>query len=145
MKQCVITSAARTAVGAYLGSLKDEEAQDLGAAVIREAARRSNIGLDQIDQVILGDVYGYTPNVARCAALVAGVPEEIPAYTVDRQCASSLQAVMSATYEIQAEEAEVVIAGGTETMSRMLYYLDPSGPIRFAWATNRCSMRLPTA
>ena len=72
MKQCVITSAARTAVGAYLGSLKDEEAQDLGAAVIREAARRSNIGLDQIDQVILGDVYGYTPNVARCAALVAG-------------------------------------------------------------------------
>ena len=126
MKQCVITSAALTAVGAYRGSLKDEEAQDLGAAVIREAARRSNIGLDQIDQVILGDVYGYTPNVARCAALVAGVPEEIPAYTVDRQCASSLQAVMSATYEIQAEEAEVVIAGGTETMSRMLYYLDPS-------------------
>ena len=61
MKQCVITSAARTAVGAYLGSLKDEEAQDLGAAVIREAARRSNIGLDQIDQVILGEYTAIRP------------------------------------------------------------------------------------
>lgn len=126
MKRCVITSAVRTAVGAYLGSLKDEEAQDLCAAVILESAARSGIALDQVDQVIMGDVYGYTPNVARCAALLAGVPEEIPAYTVDRQCASSLQAVISATHEIRAEDAEIVIAGGTEVMSRMLYYLDPS-------------------
>lgn len=126
MKKCVITSACRTAVGAYLGSLKNVEAQDLGAAVIREAARRSGIELNQLDQVIMGDVYGYTPNVARCAALLAGVPIEIPAYTVDRQCASSMQAVMSGMYEIQAEEADIIIAGGTEVMSRMTYYLDPS-------------------
>ena len=126
MRNCVITSACRTPVGKYLGSLKDMEAQDLGALVIKDAARRSGIGLEDFDQIIMGDVYGYTPNVARCAALLAGVPVETPAYTVDRQCASSLQAVMSAVYEIRAEEADVVLAGGTEVMSRMLYYLDPS-------------------
>lgn len=126
MKKCVITSAARTAVGAYLGSLKTVEAQDLGAAAIRAAAERSGIGLDQLEQVVMGDVYGYTPNVSRCAALVAGVPEAVPAYSVDRQCASSLQAVVAATYEIQAGEADVVMAGGVETMSRLPYYLPPS-------------------
>lgn len=126
MKACVITGAARTAVGAYLGSFKTVEAQDLAAAVIRESAARSGVGLEQLDEVILGDVYGYTPNVARCAALVAGVPEETPAFTVDRQCASSLQAVISACCEIAAEEADAVLAGGVETMSRMTYYLDPS-------------------
>jgi len=126
MKACVITGAARTAVGSYLGSLKTVEAQDLCATVIKEAALRSNIGLDQLEQVIMGDVYGYTPNVSRCGALIAGVPIEVPAYTVDRQCASSLQAVMSACYEINAEDADIICAGGVETMSRMLYYLDPS-------------------
>ena len=126
MNTCVITSASRTAVGAYLGSLKTVEAQDLAAAVIKESAKRSGVALDLLDEVIMGDVYGYTPNVARCASLLAGVPEEVPAYTVDRQCASSLQAVMSACYQIRAEEAEIVMAGGVETMSRMLYYFDPS-------------------
>ncbi|MEA4838113.1 MAG: thiolase family protein [Rhodospirillaceae bacterium] len=126
MRNCVITSAVRTAVGGYLGSLKTVEAQDLASAVIKEAACRSSIDLGQIDQVILGDVYGYTPNVARCAALIAGVPESVPAYAVDRQCASSLQAVVSATYEIQAGEADIVMAGGVETMSRLTYYLPPS-------------------
>jgi acetyl-CoA C-acetyltransferase len=126
MKTCVITAAARTAVGGYLGSLKTVEAQDLGAAVLKEAARRSQLSLDQVDQVIMGDVYGYTPNVARCASLIAGIPEETPAYTVDRQCASSLQAVVSAAYEIAYGDAEIILAGGVEVMSRMTYYLDPS-------------------
>ena len=126
MQDVVITSAVRTPVGAYLGSLKTVEAQDLAAAVIKEAAARSNVPLDQLDQVILGDVYGYTPNVARCAALLAGVPVEVPAYTVDRQCASSLQAVMSAAYEIMSGEADIICAGGVEVMSRLTYYLDPS-------------------
>ncbi|WP_312281337.1 thiolase family protein [Oscillibacter sp.] len=126
MKQLVITGAARSAVGGYLGSLKTVEAQDLGAAAIQAAAARGGISLEQVDEVIFGDVYGYTPNVARCAALVAGVPEETPAFTVDRQCASSLQAVQSACYEINAEEADIVIAGGVEVMSRMTYYLPPS-------------------
>jgi acetyl-CoA C-acetyltransferase len=109
LKNCVITSAARTAVGKYLGSLKTVEAQDLGSAVLKEAAKRSNIALDQVDQVVMGDVYGYTPNVSRCAALIAGIPITTPAYTVDRQCASSLQAVVSAIYEIAAEEADVIL------------------------------------
>lgn len=126
MKNCVITSAVRTAVGGYLGSLKTVEAQDLGAAVIKEAAKRSNIGLEDVDQVVFGDVYGYTPNVARCAALVAGVPETTPAFSVDRQCASSLQAVVSAVQEISADEADVVMAGGVEVMSRLTFYMDPS-------------------
>ena len=126
MEDIVITSAARTPVGAYLGSLKTVEAQDLCAIVIKEAAKRSSIGLDQLDQVVMGDVYGYTPNVARCAALLAGVPEEVPAYSVDRQCASSLQAVMSGMYELMAGEADIICAGGVEVMSRLTYYLDPS-------------------
>ncbi|MEA4992256.1 MAG: thiolase family protein [Oscillibacter sp.] len=126
MKQLVITGAARSAVGGYLGSLKTVEAQDLGAAAIQAAAVRGGVALEQVDEVIFGDVYGYTPNVARCAALMAGVPEETPAFTVDRQCASSLQAVQSACYEINAEEADIVIAGGVEVMSRMTYYLPPS-------------------
>ena len=125
-RNLVITGAARTAVGKYLGSLKTVEAQDLGAAAIREAAKRGGISLDQIEQVIMGDVYGYTPNVARCASLMAGVPEETPAYSVDRQCASSLQAVQSACYEINDFEADIIVAGGVETMSRMTYYLPPS-------------------
>ena len=126
MKNCVITAAARTAVGAYLGSLKTVEAQDLGSAVLKEAAKRSCISLESVDQVIMGDVYGYTPNVARCASLIAGIPESVPAFTVDRQCASSLQAVISAVYEINSGESEVILAGGVETMSRMTYYLPPS-------------------
>ncbi len=126
MKTCVITSAARTAVGGYLGSLKTVEAQELGAAALKAAAQRSGIRLDQVEQVIMGDVYGYTPNVSRCAALMAGIPEEVPAFSVDRQCASSLQAVVSAVYEISADEADVILAGGVEVMSRLTYYLDPS-------------------
>lgn len=126
MKNCVITGAARTAVGGYLGSLKSVEAQDLASAVLKEAAKRSNIELEQVEQVVMGDVYGYTPNVARCASLIAGIPESIPAYSVDRQCASSLQAVVSAVQEIVAEEADIILAGGVEVMSRLTYYLDPS-------------------
>lgn len=126
MNSCVITSAVRTPVGSYLGSLKSIEAQDLAAEVLKEAASRSGLAGAQVDQVILGEVYGYTPNVARCASLVAGIPEEVPAYTVDRQCASSLQAIMNAVYEISYGEADVILAGGVESMSRMLYYLPPS-------------------
>ena len=126
MRECVIVSAARTAVGAYLGSLKTVEAQELGAAVIRAAVARAQVDLEQVDQVVMSEVYGHTPNIARCAALMAGAPEHVPAYSVDRQCASSLQAVVNAVYEIQAEEADVVIAGGVEMMSRMIYYLPPA-------------------
>jgi acetyl-CoA C-acetyltransferase len=125
-KNVVITSAVRTAVGAYLGSLKTVVDQDLAALVLKEALHRSNIDGNQVDQVIMGDVYGYTPNVARCASLLSDIPIEVPAYTVDRQCASSLQAVINAVYEINSDESEVILAGGVETMSRLTYYLEPS-------------------
>jgi len=126
MANCVITAAVRTAVGKYLGSLKTVEAQDLGSAVIREAVKRSKLAPEDIGQVIMGDVYGYTPNVARCSALLAGIPETVPAYSVDRQCASSLQAIMCAMQEIGLGDSEIVVAGGVETMSRYLYYLPPT-------------------
>jgi acetyl-CoA C-acetyltransferase len=74
----------------------------------------------------MGNVMGNTPNVARCASLLAGVPIETPAFTVDRQCGSSLQAVMSAAQDIAAGNSEIVLAGGVEVMSRLIYYLDPS-------------------
>ncbi len=122
MKQCVITGAARTAVGAYLGSLKTVRAMDLGAAVINEAINRSGITKDMIDQTIFGEVMG-TGNLARSASLAAGLPETVPAYTVDRQCGSSLQAVINASQDINAGASEIVVAGGAETMSRMYYIL----------------------
>ena len=126
MTKCVITAAARTAVGGYLGSLKTVEAGDLAAAVLKAAMERSCIQSTDVDEVILGEVYGYTPNVARCATLLAGMPESVPAFTVDRQCASSIQAVASAMFQIQAGESDVVLTGGVESMSRMLYYLPPT-------------------
>lgn len=125
MKEVYLSGAVRTAVGKYLGSLKTVEAQELAASVVKESSRRSGVSLDGLSQVIMGDVFGYTPNVARCAALLAGVPESTPAYTVDRQCASSLQAVMCAAQEIISGESDVVMAGGVEVMSRLTFYLDP--------------------
>lgn len=126
MNRCVITSAARTAVGGYLGSLKTMEASELCSIAIKAVMERGGIGKNEVQEVIMGEVYGYTPNVARCGALLAGIPEEVPAFTVDRQCASSLQAVISAAFEIAAGEAAVIVAGGVESMSRMPYYLPPT-------------------
>lgn len=122
MKQCVITSATRTAVGAYLGGLRTLRAMDLGSVVIKEVAGRSHIETSLLDHVVMGEVMGLG-NVARASALLAGVPVEVPGYTVDRQCGSSLQAVLNAVQEIQTDSSDVVLAGGTESMSRMPYYL----------------------
>ena len=128
MEQCVITSAVRTAVGAYLGSLKSVPSQVLGAAAVGEALKRSGLTGAQVDEIILGHVLASAenPNVARLSALLAGVGEEVPAFTVDRQCGSALQAVVLASQQIQAGAADIVVAGGAENMSRALYYLPPS-------------------
>lgn len=125
MKQCVITSAVRTAVGAYLGSLRSVPSIDLAAPVLCEVVRRSKLSPSQIDQVILGEVVG-TGNLGRAALLKAGFPESVPGYTVDRQCGSSLQAVINATQEIQAGTGDILIAGGAESMSRMFYIMPPN-------------------
>ncbi len=123
MKEVVITSAVRTPVGAYLGSLKTVPPEDLAVPILKEVIRRSGIPSSEVDQVILGDVLSHEPNIARIASLMAGYPIETPAYSVDRQCGSSLQAVISAAQSIAAGDEEVIVAGGTENMSRAPYYL----------------------
>lgn len=126
MRNCVITSAVRTPVGAYLGSLKTIPPDELAAPILAEVLKRSGIEAKDVDQVILGDVLSHEPNLARLASLLAGYPIETPAFTVDRQCGSSLQAVMSAVQLILAGDADVVVAGGSENMSRAPYYLADS-------------------
>jgi len=126
MKEVVVTGACRTAVGKYLGTLKDIEPQEYAAHVVKEAAKRSKIGLDEPQELIFGEVFGYTPNIARCAGLLAGVPIETPAHTIDRQCASSMEAIHSAMARILSDDDDVFICGGVESMSRLPYYLDPS-------------------
>ena len=120
MENIYIMGAVRTAIGKYGGSLKSVPAHTLAAQVIREALLRSCVEGALVDEVILGEVRQSTEasNIARCALLEAGLPETIPGYTVNRLCASSMQAVMSGCHEIWCGEADVVIAGGTENMSR---------------------------
>ncbi|MHC1746468.1 MAG: acetyl-CoA C-acyltransferase [Negativicutes bacterium] len=131
MENCVITSAARTAVGTFLGSLKTVKPQDLASHVIAEVVKRSQLEKNQIDEVILGHVQSNAEcsNIGRAAALQAGLPESVPGYTIDRQCAASLQAVVSATQQIQTGYADIIVAGGVESMSRILFYMPPA--VRF--------------
>ena len=124
MKQCVITGAVRTAVGTYLGSLRTLHSIDLAAPILLEAARRSGLMPAQVDQVILVEVTG-VGNLGRSALLKAGFPETTPGYTVDRQCGSSLQAVVNAVQEINSGNGDIIISGGAESMSRMFYIMPP--------------------
>ena len=126
MERCVITGAVRTAVGAYLGGLKTVPAYQLGSLVLEEAVKRSGVEKNDIQQIIMGDVLSMTPNLARVAALVAGFDEGIPAFSVDRQCGSALQAVVSAAHAIAAGDAEIIAAGGAESMSRAPYFMPAS-------------------
>lgn len=123
MSKCVITGAVRTAVGGYLGSLKTVPPEELGKLVLEEVIKRSGIEADKVDQVVMGDVLSHVPNLARVSALLAGYGIEVPAFSVDRQCGSSLQAVISAAQAIYSKDADVVVAGGSENMSRAPYYL----------------------
>lgn len=128
MTNCIITSAVRTAVGSYLGALKTVPVQMLASAVVKEAMTRSKLAPGDIDAVIMGHALpsAEAPNMARVASLLAGLDETTPAFTVDRQCGSGLQAVITATQEIQTGNGEILIAGGAESMSRAVYYLQPS-------------------
>jgi acetyl-CoA C-acetyltransferase len=119
MPDAVILSACRTAIGTFGGALKDVPAPDLGAVVVREAVRRAGIRPDQVDEVVLGCVLsaGLGMNPARQAAIKAGLPETVPAHTVNKVCGSGLKAVMLAAQAIKAGDAEVVAAGGIESMS----------------------------
>jgi acetyl-CoA C-acetyltransferase len=119
MTTAVILSACRTPIGSFGGALKDLTAADLGAVVIREAIARAGIKPADIGDVIMGCVLqaGSGMNVARLAALKAGVPVEVPAETVNRVCGSGLTAVVHAVEAVKAGYVDVVLAGGTESMS----------------------------
>ena len=119
MKDIVIVSACRTAIGSYGGSLKDVPTSQLGAIVIKEAINRAGIKPTDVDEVMMGCVLqaGLGQNVARQSALAAGLPIEVPALTINVVCGSGLKSVNMAAAQILAGEADVVIAGGMENMS----------------------------
>ncbi|MGI6163314.1 MAG: acetyl-CoA C-acetyltransferase [Bacillota bacterium] len=125
MSQAVIVSAVRTGIGTFGGALSNIPASRLGAVVIREAVKRANIDTSLIDEVIIGNVLGagQGQNIARQAALYAGLPEEIPCMTVNKVCGSSLKSVAVAAQAIAAGDAEIVVAGGTENMDMAPYLL----------------------
>ncbi len=126
MREVVITSAVRTPIGNFLGALSPFSATELGGKVIEEAVRRSGIEKKDVDQVIMGNVlpFGLGQNPARQAMIKAGLPMEGGALTINKVCGSGLKAVMLATQIIIAGDAEVVVSGGMESMSRVPYYLE---------------------
>lgn len=126
MREAVIVSAVRTPLGSFNGSLSSIGATKLGGIVIEEAVRRAGISKDQVNEVIMGLVLpcGYGQNPAKQAAIVAGMPWEVEAVTVNKVCGSGLKAVMLAAQAVQVGDAEVVVAGGMETMSMAPYYLE---------------------
>jgi acetyl-CoA C-acetyltransferase len=125
MDSAVILSACRTPIGSFGGAFKDLSAADLGAIVIREAIRRAGIKASDVGDVIMGCVLqaGAGMNVARQAAIKAGVPVEVPAVTVNRVCGSGLQAVVQAVEAVKAGFIDLILAGGTESMSNAPYLL----------------------
>ena len=127
----MIVSAVRTPVGRYMGALKDVPAYDLGALVLNEAVRRAGVEPAQIDEVILGQSYqsGEYVNIARMSLLKANWPDSIPGITLDRRCCTGLDTICFAAMEIQSGNAELVVAGGVESMSTGEFYM--SGDIKW--------------
>lgn len=125
MNDVVIVSAVRTAIGSFGGSLKSVSAVELGTAVVKEAISRANISADLVDELIFGNVLqaGLGQNVARQVSVHAGLPIEVPSFTVNKVCGSGLKAVQLAMQSILAGDAQIVIAGGTENMSQSAYIL----------------------
>ena len=124
-KKIVLAGACRTAIGSMGGALSGVGAADLGATVIKEALNRAGVPSDKVDHVLMGCVIqaGLGQNVARQASLKAGLPIETPAVTINVVCGSGLNAVNMAANMIQAGEADIVVAGGTENMSAAPYLL----------------------
>lgn len=125
MREVVIASAVRTALGSFGGSLKDVPAVDLGALVIKEALNKAGVKPECVDEVLMGNVIqaGLGQNPARQAAVKAGLPVEVPAMTINKVCGSGLRCVALAAQMIKAGDADVVVAGGMENMSQGPYVL----------------------
>jgi acetyl-CoA C-acetyltransferase len=126
MKNVYLAGSVRTPIGRFGGSLASWTAADLGVAVAKESLRRANLHNDQIQQSIWGCARqaGGGPNVARQITFRAGVPETVPAFTVNQACGSGLKAIILAAQEIMLGRAEAVLAGGTESMSRVPYFAE---------------------
>jgi acetyl-CoA C-acetyltransferase len=125
VQEYVIVSAKRTAIGRFGGSLKTINSGDMAAAVLKDTLQTTGLPFDQINEIILGEVRQATEssNVARVAGLRAGISDQAAAYTVNRLCASGMQAVVSGVQHLAFHPDEIVIAGGTENMSRAPIYL----------------------
>src|SRR5438445_9407569 len=125
MERAVILEGARTAIGKFLGSFADVPAVDLGVAVATETMRRANVEPDQVEQTIFGHARqaGNGPNAGRQVSVRSGVPVEVAAYNVNMACGSGMKAVQLAAQQIALGDADVVLAGGMENMSRVPYLL----------------------
>ena len=126
MTDVVITSAARTAIGSYGKSLAGVTPSDLGAAAASAALERAGVEAERVDHVVFGNVIHTEPGdmyMGRVVGMKAGVPKEVPAYTVNRLCGTGVQAIVSACQSIQTGEASVALAGGAESMSRGPYWM----------------------
>ena len=128
MREVAIVSPVRTAVGSFGGALKDISAAELASTLIKETLERSGVDPAKVDDVILGHGYpsGENPAIGRLASLKAGLPIEVPGYQLDRRCSSGLQAILNASMLVQTENADVVIAGGVESMSTAEFYSNES-------------------
>lgn len=128
MREPVVIAGVRTPVGKYLGALRTVEAYDLASLVLSEVIKRAKLLPDMADEVILGQSYqnGEYVNIARMALLKAGWPDSIPGVTMDRRCCTGLDVVRLASALIRSEEAEIVVAGGVESMSNAEFYIPGS-------------------
>lgn len=142
MKNVVIVDAVRTAIGKLGGSIENEPVDFLGAHVISELLRRTELDKGAVEEVILGQAKqsADVSNLARVAMLRAGIPVEVPGYTVHRQCGSGVQAVNSAAQQIQTGLSDIIIAGGAESMSTAPYYVNG---VRFGTKSGDVSLKDP--
>lgn len=126
MREVVIVSAVRTAMGSFNGSLAGVSAAELGGIVIKEAIKRAGVKPEQVDEVIMGNVLqaGLGQNIARQCAIKAGIPYEVPSYAINKVCGSGLKVIGIAANAIMCGDADIVVAGGTENMSQAPYLLD---------------------
>lgn len=146
MREAVIVSAVRTAIGKQGGALASVPPHIFGAEVIKEAMKRVNVTPEMVEDVILGNVLSGGGNIARLTALQTGLSIELPGLTIDRQCGSGINAVMLAAQAILAGDGDVYVAGGVESMSRAPYLMDrPEKPYSTVPPRIRKSQLSPTA